>query len=109
MKAFAIFFLFLGIILVIQAYYKDKTSCSVPKTIIKYVPRSIYEDQLSSEERLSEFYKVMFDGSEKNKSLFEDLQNNRGMNNSQVTEPITEPVTEPVTEPTNESTIEPTT
>ena len=52
MKAFAIFFLFLGIILVIQAYYKDKTACSVPKTIIKYVPRNIYEEQLNSEQRL---------------------------------------------------------
>ena len=139
MKAFAIFFLFLGIILVIQAYYKDKTTCSVPKTIIKYVPRSIYEDQLNSEERLAEFYKVMFDGSEKNKSLFDDLQNNRGMNNrgmnnisptddncsvyscSNWNEAIgsrmaLENVTQfPVrnnnqtTEPTNESTIEPTT
>jgi len=91
MKAFAIFFLFLGIILVIQAYYKDKTACSVPKTIIKYVPRNIYEEQLNSEQRLDEFYKVMFDGSRKNKSLFDDLLINRGMNNSEETDSTTEP------------------
>lgn len=98
MKAFAIFFLFLGIILVIQAYYKDKTNCSVPKTIIKYVPRSIYDDQISSEESLAEFYKVMFDGSKKNTSLFDDLQNNRGMNNS---DPTSDPISDPTSDPTS--------
>ena len=72
MKAFAIFFLFLGIILVIQAYYKNLSACPKPKTIIKYVPRSIYEDQLSDNQKLTEFYKVMFDGSTKNKNLSQE-------------------------------------
>ena len=109
MKAFAIFFLFLGIILVIQAYYKDKTNCSVPKTIIKYVPRSIYDDQISSEESLAEFYKVMFDGSKKNTSLFDDLQNNRGMNNSDPTsDPISDPTSDPTSDPISDPTSDPT-
>lgn len=63
MKAFAIFLLFIGIILVIQAYYSNNNTCPEPKTIIKYVPRSIYEEQLSDKQKLTEFYKVMFDGS----------------------------------------------
>ena len=62
MKAFAIFFLFIGIILVIHAYYKNMTVCPPQETIIKYVPRSIYEEQLNDEQKLTEFYKVMFDG-----------------------------------------------
>jgi len=72
MKAFAIFFLFIGIILVIQAYYKNLSACPKSKTIIKYVPRSIYEDQLSDNQKLTEFYKVMFDGSGKSKKLFDN-------------------------------------
>ena len=68
MKAIAIFFLFTGIILVIQAYYKNMTICPEQETIIKYVPRSIYEDQMNDEQKLTEFYKVMFDGSEKQKT-----------------------------------------
>ena len=78
MKAFAIFFLFVGIILVIQAYYKNLSACPKPKTIIKYVPRSIYEDQLSDNQKLTEFYKTMFDGSEKSQKMF---QNNENQNN----------------------------
>jgi len=56
MKAIAIFFLFTGIILVIQAYYKNMTICPEQETIIKYVPRSIYEDQMNDEQKLTEFY-----------------------------------------------------
>ena len=66
MKVFAILFLFIGSVLVIQAYYSNVSVCPIPKTVIKYVPRSIYEDQLSDKQKLTEFYKMMFDGSEKN-------------------------------------------
>tara|TARA_Y100000389_G_scaffold133861_1_gene131357 strand:+ start:4608 stop:4865 length:258 start_codon:yes stop_codon:yes gene_type:complete len=75
MKAFAIFFLFIGIILVIQAYYKNLSACPKPKTIIKYVPRSIYEDQLSDKQKLTEFYKIMFDGSNKSDTII-NTENN---------------------------------
>ena len=67
MKIFAILFLFIGSILVIQAYYSNVSVCPKPKTVIKYVPRSLYEDQLSDKQKLTEFYKIMFDGSEKRK------------------------------------------
>lgn len=66
MKVISIFFLFIGIVLVIHAYYKNMAVCPEQETIIKYVPRSIYEEQMNDEQKLTEFYKVMFDGSEKN-------------------------------------------
>jgi len=68
MKAIAIFFLLIGIILVIHAYYKNMAICPESETIIKYVPRSIYEEQMNDEQKLTEFYKVMFDGSERQKT-----------------------------------------
>jgi sulfur relay (sulfurtransferase) DsrC/TusE family protein len=66
MKAIAIFLLFIGIILIIQAYYQNLAACPKPKTVIKYVPRSVYEEQLSDDKKLGEFYKNMFDGSTAN-------------------------------------------
>ena len=61
MKGIAIFLLFIGTILIIQGYYNNKSACPKQKTIIKYVPRTLYEDQLSEPERLNTFYKSMFE------------------------------------------------
>lgn len=61
MKAIALFFLFIGVFLVIQGYYSQKTTCEPPKEIIKYVPLSVYEDQLSGNERISQQFKSMFE------------------------------------------------
>lgn len=63
MKAIAVFLLFLGTILVLQGYYdqKMKTSCPAPKTEIKVVPMSEYEQQMNPEESLLTFYKSMFE------------------------------------------------
>lgn len=62
MKAIAIFILFLGMILIVKGYYSKKyQKISQPKVIIKYIPRSEYEEQLSDEQRLSDFYKGMFE------------------------------------------------
>jgi hypothetical protein len=61
MKSIAIFLLFIGTILIIQGYYSNIASCPKPKTIIKYVPRSIYEEQLSGTENLESYYKGMFE------------------------------------------------
>ena len=62
MKSIAIFILFLGLILIIKGYYSKKyKKITEPKIIIKYIPRSEYEDQLSDSEKLSEFYKNMFE------------------------------------------------
>jgi hypothetical protein len=61
MKAIAIFLLFIGSLLIIQGYYANKSVCKKDKIIIKYIPRSIYEEQLKPEESLQSFYKSMFE------------------------------------------------
>jgi hypothetical protein len=67
MKAIAVFLLFLGMILVVKGYYSKKYKrFTQPKVIIKYIPRSEYEEQLSDSQRLSEFYKGMFESTQPN-------------------------------------------
>jgi hypothetical protein len=61
MKPIAIFLLFIGTILILQGYYNQSTQCSEPKTVIKYIPRSLYEEQLSDNQNLEIFYKSMFE------------------------------------------------
>ncbi len=61
MKAIAIFLLFLGSIMIIQGYYNNKSVCKKDKVIVKYIPRSVYEEQLKPEESLQTFYKSMFE------------------------------------------------
>jgi len=61
MKAIAIFILFIGCLLIIQGYYSNKKICKKDKVIIKYVPRSVYEEQMEPAESLQTFYKGMFD------------------------------------------------
>ena len=61
MKAIAIFLLFLGSIMIIQGYYNNKSVCKKDRVIVKYIPRSIYEEQLKPDESLQTFYKSMFE------------------------------------------------
>lgn len=61
MKAIAIFLLFIGSIMIIQGYYNNKSVCKKDKVIVKYIPRSIYEEQLKPAESLQTFYKGMFE------------------------------------------------
>jgi hypothetical protein len=61
MKGIAIFLLFLGVVLIIQGYYSNIAACPKPKTIVKYVPRSFYEEQLSDNNKLTDMYKGMFE------------------------------------------------
>ena len=61
MKAIAIFLLFLGSIMIIQGYYNNKSVCKKDKVNVKYIPRSIYEEQLKPDESLQTFYKSMFE------------------------------------------------
>lgn len=63
MKAVSVFLLFLGTILVLQGYYEQKvvTSCPPHKEVIKVVPMSIYEQQLSPSESLTKYFKSMFE------------------------------------------------
>jgi hypothetical protein len=61
MKAIAVFLLFIGSIMIIQGYYNNKSVCKKDKVIVKYIPRSVYEEQLKPEESLQTFYKSMFE------------------------------------------------
>jgi hypothetical protein len=62
MKSIAIFILFIGVVLIIKSYYESKYSkMEKPKTIIKYIPISQYEETLTDSEKLEEFYKGMFE------------------------------------------------
>jgi len=67
MKVIAIFLLFIGMILIIKGYYSKKyKKMTEPKIIVKYIPRSYYEEQLSDSERLNEYYKSMFEDTQPN-------------------------------------------
>ena len=67
MKAIALFLLFIGSILIIKSYYEYKYSnMDKPKTIIKYIPISQYEETLTDSESLAQFYKGMFELSQPN-------------------------------------------
>jgi len=67
MKSIAIFLLFIGIILIIQGYYKQKfNNCTKAKTIIKYIPRTLYEEQLSDSDKLNEYYSSIFEQTQPN-------------------------------------------
>lgn len=62
MKAVAVFLLFVGMFLIVQGYYSQQMgSCPAPKVEIKYVPRSVYEDQLSDDQKVSLQFKSMFE------------------------------------------------
>jgi hypothetical protein len=61
MKAIAVFFLFVGMFLVVQGYYSQTAKCPSPTVEVKYIPRSLYEEQLSGEESLKNHFKSMFE------------------------------------------------
>lgn len=63
MKAIAVFLLFVGSLLVVQGYYSktSETACPVPEVKVKYVPMSLYEEQLSDENKVSKQFKSLFE------------------------------------------------
>lgn len=61
MKAIAVFLLFVGMFLIVQGYYQRREACPAPKTEVKYIPRSLYEEQLSDQEKLGKHFKSMFE------------------------------------------------
>jgi hypothetical protein len=67
MKALAILLLFIGMVLVIKGYYSNKyKKMEEPKVIIKYIPRSEYDEQMSPQEKLDDFYKGLFEKTQPN-------------------------------------------
>ena len=63
MKAIAVFLLFIGMFLVIQGYYIQATVCPTPTVQVKYIPRSLYDEQLSEDpdSQVSKQFKGMFE------------------------------------------------
>jgi hypothetical protein len=67
MKALAILLLFIGMVLVIKGYYSNKyKKLEEPKVIIKYIPRSEYDEQMSPQEKLDDYYKGLFEKTQPN-------------------------------------------
>jgi hypothetical protein len=65
MKAIAVLLLFIGMFLIIQGYYNVEKKCEKPQVKIQYIPMSLYEEQLSSDPKLSI--------SSQFKGMFEDI------------------------------------
>lgn len=63
MKAISVFLLFVGMFMVVQGYYKQKATCPPPKVEVKYIPRTLYEEQLAEPTVAKQF-----------KGMFEDIQ-----------------------------------
>jgi hypothetical protein len=65
MKAVAVFLLFLGTILILQGYYsqkKEEKECPKQTVQIKYVPRSVYQEQINAgaNDAVTRHFKGMF-------------------------------------------------
>jgi len=62
MKSIAVFLLFVGMFMLTQGFYDQKMSkCPTPKVVVKFIPRTLYEEQLSDESRVSQQFKTLFD------------------------------------------------
>jgi hypothetical protein len=61
MKAIAVFILFIGTFLVVQGYYQHSTACPAPKVEIKYIPYSLYEEQMSGKDNIRRQFKSIFE------------------------------------------------
>lgn len=60
MKAISVFLLFLGMFMVVQGYYQQKTTCPPPKVEVKYIPKTLYDEQLN-EPTVAKHFKGMFE------------------------------------------------
>lgn len=63
MKAIALFLLFIGMFLVVQGYYTNHEACPPPSVQVKYIPMSLYEEQLANDPKrsVSQQFKGMFE------------------------------------------------
>ena len=76
MKSIAIFILFIGTVLIVQGYYMNLlVAQKTQKTVIKYIPRSLYDEQINSDlnttESLDSYYKNIF---KKNYDVVKNLE-----------------------------------
>lgn len=61
MKAIAVFILFVGMFLVVQGYYDKVKTCPPPKVEVKYIPYTLYQEQLSDSQKLEQHFKSLFE------------------------------------------------
>jgi len=63
MKAIAVLLLFIGMFLVVQGYYQKTNTCPTPQIQVKYIPRSLYEEQLGDDPQkaVSSQFKGLFE------------------------------------------------
>ena len=62
MKSIAVFLLFVGMFMLTQGFYDQKMSkCPTQKVVVKFIPRTLYEEQMSDESRVSQQFKTLFD------------------------------------------------
>ena len=59
MRSIALLLLFIGIVLVVIGYTKSTLKCPPPKIEYRFVPRTFYEEQLSSG-NVSKTFQSMF-------------------------------------------------
>jgi hypothetical protein len=83
MKSIALFMLFIGSLLIIKNYYENKyVKQTEPKTIIKYLPISQYEQVMTDEQSLSDFYKGMFEQTQPN--IYDYKKNNISSSSAEI-------------------------
>lgn len=59
MKSFVILLLMVGIVMITVGYMENYKQCPLPKIEYRYIPRSFYEEQVSSV-NLKNYYSDMF-------------------------------------------------
>lgn len=68
MKAIAVFLLFIGMFMVVQGYYSQAATCHPERVQVKYIYRSLYDEQLppdpqdADDKPLTRQFKSMFEG-----------------------------------------------
>ena len=59
MKSIIIIMFIIGLLLLVSGYIEKKNNCPAPKIEYRYIPRSFYEEQISSND-LKKTYSDMF-------------------------------------------------
>ena len=63
MKAIAVLILFVGVIMVMQGYYKQKNSCPAQTVQIKYVDRELIDKQYEQDSLIDKQFAGLFNSS----------------------------------------------
>ena len=67
MKAIALFMVFVAMFLLIQGYYSQASKCPVQQVEVKYMPRNLYNEQLTNNKDVNTVSKQF-------RGMFEDIK-----------------------------------